>query len=100
MSLLFIGGEPLLEFPLMRQAVEYIEDAPARHLRVHYEIVTNGTLLRDEQTAFLAEHDFDVQFSFDGVPAAQDLRGAGTFAVLDASSIDSVWTIRRSSPAS
>jgi sulfatase maturation enzyme AslB (radical SAM superfamily) len=81
--MLFIGGEPLLEFPLIRRAVEYIESARKRDLTVRYNIVTNGTLLREEQAAFLVEHDFEVQLSFDGVPSAQDLRGPGTFAVLD-----------------
>src|SRR5688572_4383421 len=75
--MLFIGGEPLLEFPLIRRAVEYIEAARPRHLTVRYDIITNGTLLREEQTAFLVDHDFAVQLSFDGVPPAQDLRGRG-----------------------
>lgn len=82
--MLFIGGEPLLEFPLIRRAVEYIEAARPREQTVRYNIVTNGTLLREEQAAFLVEHGFDVQLSFDGVPSAQDLRGPGTFAILDA----------------
>jgi sulfatase maturation enzyme AslB (radical SAM superfamily) len=81
--MLFIGGEPLLEFPLIRQAVAYIEAARPPHQTVRYQVVTNGTLLREEQVLFLIEHDFEVQLSFDGVPAAQDLRGRGTFAVLD-----------------
>jgi len=81
--MLFIGGEPLLEFPLIRRAVDYIEAARPPHLTVRYQVVTNGTLLREEQARFLVEHDFEVQLSFDGVPAAQDLRGPGTFAVLD-----------------
>jgi sulfatase maturation enzyme AslB (radical SAM superfamily) len=81
--LLFIGGEPLAEFPMIQAAVAYIEERRPPALRVHYDLVTNGTLLGEEQARFLAEHDFDVQLSFDGVPAAQDLRGKGTFAVLD-----------------
>lgn len=81
--LLFLGGEPLLEFPLIQRAVEYVDARRPPGLRVRYDLTTNGTLLRDEQAAFLADHDFDVQVSFDGVPAAQSLRGAGTFAVLD-----------------
>lgn len=81
--MLFIGGEPLLEFPLIRRAVAYVEQARPRGMTVRYHIVTNGTLLREEQAEFLAEHDFKVGLSFDGVPAAQDLRGRGTFAVLD-----------------
>jgi sulfatase maturation enzyme AslB (radical SAM superfamily) len=81
--MLFIGGEPLLEFPLIRRAVEYIEARRPGRLAVHYDIITNGTLLREEQADFLVRHDFEVQLSFDGVPSAQDLRGRGTFAVLD-----------------
>lgn len=81
--MLFIGGEPLLEFPLIRQAVQYVRTMRRRRLDVRYSLVTNGTLLREEQAAFLAEHEFEVQLSFDGLPAAQDLRGPGTFAVLD-----------------
>jgi sulfatase maturation enzyme AslB (radical SAM superfamily) len=81
--LLFLGGEPLLEFPLIRRAVEYVDAARPRRLRVHYDLITNGTLLGEEQAAFLEEHDFEVQLSFDGVAPAQRLRGHSTFAVLD-----------------
>jgi uncharacterized protein len=81
--MLFIGGEPLLEFPLIQRAVEYIEASRAPGRSVRYNLVTNGTLLREEQAAFLVGHDFEVQLSFDGVPSAQDLRGPGTFAILD-----------------
>jgi sulfatase maturation enzyme AslB (radical SAM superfamily) len=81
--LLFIGGEPLLEFELIRRGVAYAAEARPPGLKVRYAIVTNGTLVREEQASFLAEHDFDAQLSFDGVPAAQSLRGDGTFAVLD-----------------
>ena len=81
--LLFLGGEPLLEFPLIQRAVDYVDSRRPRQLRVRYDLTTNGTLLRDEHAAFLADHDFAVQLSFDGVAAAQSLRGAGTFGVLD-----------------
>jgi hypothetical protein len=51
---------------------------------VTFSIVTNGTLLGEEEAQLLAAHDFDTYLSFDGVAAAQDLRGPGTFPVLDA----------------
>jgi len=82
-EVLFIGGEPLLEFSLLRRGVAYVEKARPRRMNVQYDIITNGMLLADEHVDFFVEHDFDVQISFDGVPAAQDLRGKGTFAVLD-----------------
>ena len=81
--LLFVGGEPLLEFPLIERAVAYVEQVRRPDLTVRYDLITNGTLLREEQALFLVEHDFEVQLSFDGIPAAQDLRGKGTFDVLD-----------------
>jgi sulfatase maturation enzyme AslB (radical SAM superfamily) len=82
-TILFYGGEPLLEFPLIRRAVALVRDTSPPGKKVGYSIITNGTLLDDERCEFLAEHDFDTQLSFDGVPEAQDVRGKGTFAVLD-----------------
>jgi len=51
---------------------------------VQYAMSTNGLLVDDDVAAFLAEHRFDTQLSFDGVAAAQDERGHGTHAELDA----------------
>ena len=82
-TLIFYGGEPLLAFPLMRQAVEHVEATRSPRTRVHYETSTNGTLLDGERTAFLERHRVQTQVSFDGLPAAQDLRQPGTFRRLD-----------------
>jgi sulfatase maturation enzyme AslB (radical SAM superfamily) len=79
----FTGGEPLLEFPSLRWAVEHAEAArPARKLR--FGLSTNGLLLDDERADFLAAHRISTQISFDGLPVAQDQRGPGTFGRLDA----------------
>jgi sulfatase maturation enzyme AslB (radical SAM superfamily) len=83
LAIAFCGGEPLLEFPLMRRAVEYIEKARPPLAAVLYHVSTNGTLLTEEIAGFLEEHDFRMQLSFDGVAAAQNLRGRGTFRALD-----------------
>ena len=92
--LLFTGGEPLLEFGLLRRAVDHVEAVLRPRAQVRYEIVTNGTRLDDERAAFLAGHHFSTQLGFDGVPAAQDLRGPGTFAALDAR-LDELRTTHR-----
>jgi sulfatase maturation enzyme AslB (radical SAM superfamily) len=81
---LFTGGEPLLEFDLIDRAVRYARAVAAPGLRIRYEIVTNGTRLGDLEAAFLSTHDFEVQLGFDGVAAAQNLRGRVTFHKLDA----------------
>lgn len=82
-ELTFYGGEPLLEFDLMRRLVEYVESARRRDERVKYWVVTNGTLITDEVSDFLAAHEFKLLLSFDGVREAQDFRGGGTFETLD-----------------
>jgi sulfatase maturation enzyme AslB (radical SAM superfamily) len=84
LRLLFTGGEPLLEFDLLRRAVDRVESIRPPGLQVRYELVTNGTRLGDPEAVFLAAHGFAVQIGFDGVPAAQDVRAPGTAAVIDA----------------
>ena len=80
----FMGGEPLLELPLMRRAVEYVGERRRAGKRVVYAISTNGTLVDEEAAQFLAAHEFETQLSFDGVPEAQNLRGRDTYPKLDA----------------
>ncbi len=84
LELVFSGGEPLLEAATLRRAVDLVgRDAPPGR-RVRFTLFTNGTLVDDEVAGFLERHDFRVQLSFDGIPAAQDFRGIGTWRRLDA----------------
>lgn len=75
----FYGGEPLLEFDLIRRAVEHVEGLPTRPPRnIRFSLTTNGSLLSEEILRFLAEHEFSLVLSFDGL--AQDLsRKKGSF---------------------
>lgn len=83
-EIVFSGGEPLLELPLLQRAVAYASARRAPGTPPQYVLLTNGMLLDDRAIGFLAGHDFDVQLSLDGVPSVQEQRAAGTFAVLDA----------------
>jgi sulfatase maturation enzyme AslB (radical SAM superfamily) len=82
-EIMFLGGEPFLEFPMMRRAVEYVERNRPEEKCVTFSVGTNGTLLTDEILAFLEKHRFNLQLSFDGIDKAQDLRGRETFVILD-----------------
>ena len=82
-NFVFLGGEPLLRFSLIRQAVEYVEARCRPGRRVNFRVSTNGILLRPEITSFLEQHRVEVQLSFDGILSAQDLRAKGTFPTLD-----------------
>lgn len=83
MKLEFLGGEPLLELESMRRAVRYLERRTPSRRRFRYATITNGTLLNEAAGDFLVAHAFDVSLSFDGVPAAQDLRQPGSSDRLD-----------------
>lgn len=84
--LVFSGGEPLLNWPVVRDCILYCEEQAARHGGpVHYLVKTNGVLLGDEEVEFLAGHRVVVQVSVDGPPAVHDalrpnLAGRGSHA--------------------
>lgn len=81
--LVFYGGEPLLQFSLIRRAVHYAERVKPAGLSVRYGIITNGTLIDEATAEFLARHRVSTRLSFDGVHEVQALRGERTFEVLD-----------------
>jgi sulfatase maturation enzyme AslB (radical SAM superfamily) len=82
--LLLTGGEPLLEFTLVRQTVEHVRRTTPRGRRASLHLLTNGTRLGEEEAAFLAKHRVFLQISFDGVEPAQRLRGGWTSSALEA----------------
>lgn len=78
----FTGGEPLLAFATLRRTVSFVEQRIGAG-RVRWRLLTNGLLLDDASLSFLGAHRFIINLSFDGVPAAQALRGPATYARLD-----------------
>jgi len=82
-NVIFSGGEPLLEFPLLRKAVEYVEATKPGSRQCEYTLQTNGTLITPEVADYLAARRVETFLSFDGVLPAQDLRARGTYAGLD-----------------
>lgn len=63
----FFGGEPLLNFKLIKEVVKYCkmrEKETGRQFR--YSITTNGTLIDEEIENFLKDNKFVIQISIDG----------------------------------
>jgi len=82
-SLAFYGGEPLLEFDLIKQCVEYAK-GKVEGKTVAFVLTTNGTLLSDSVVDFLAENDFGLNISLDGSKEEHDrnrkfVNGEGSF---------------------
>ncbi|MEM6839506.1 MAG: radical SAM protein [Cyanobacteria bacterium P01_D01_bin.6] len=84
-NLAFMGGEPLINRPLVRSATQLaMALAKERQVKVGFGITTNGTLLMVEDSEFFERYGFAVTVSLDGVGATHDrLRpfkgGAGSY---------------------
>lgn len=82
----FYGGEPLLEFDLIKQCVAYVkEKVEGKH--VLFNMTTNGTLLTDEIEDFLVKNDFSLMISLDGSEKEHDVNrrfrdGRGSFSTI------------------
>lgn len=83
----FYGGEPLLEFALIKRLVAYVKENFGAK-QVLFTITTNGTLFNDEIDTFLQQHDFNVLVSLDGPEEVHDRNrvfcstGKGTFSTI------------------
>lgn len=72
-SLTFFGGETLLNFETIRDAVLYAEERAVEcGKRLGFALTTNATLLEDEIIDFLVAHRFGVNVSIDGGAKDQD----------------------------
>lgn len=58
---MFFCGEPLLEFELIKQIVNYVESETPSNIKKEYLITTNGTLVNEEIQKFLAEKNLLLQ---------------------------------------
>lgn len=81
--LTFYGGEPFLNFPVIRKSVEYAREL-FQGKGLLFQVTTNGTVVTDEVIDFLVSNRFDVMFSIDGPASIHDVNrkmktGAGSF---------------------
>lgn len=83
-ALSFYGGEPLVNFPLMKKCIEYARSAYP-NVDLSYSFTTNLTLLTPEMVDYFKTlEDIDIMCSLDGPKAMHDkyrvdINGEGTF---------------------
>jgi uncharacterized protein len=91
-NLVFFGGEPLSNLPLIRQVVEHAKTRFASAgKRVNFTMTTNATLLTEEIIDWLDANRFGLTVSIDGPRRLHDLRrrtvgGKGTYDTVVAKS--------------
>ena len=87
-NVVFFGGEPLSNMPLIRQVVDYTEGRVAELGKdVDFTLTTNATLLTEEIADWLNAHRFGLTVSMDGPRALHDknrktVGGRGTYDVV------------------
>lgn len=70
-QLSFYGGEPLMNFPIIKKAVQYAEKV-FKLKSVNYNMTINGSLLNESIVRFLAKNRFHLTISLDGTREIQN----------------------------
>ncbi|CAM4124557.1 quinohemoprotein amine dehydrogenase maturation protein [Vreelandella rituensis] len=87
-NVVFFGGEPLSNMPLIREVVAYCEKRFAQlDATVDFTMTTNATLLTEKLVDWFNEHRFGLTISMDGPKAMHDknritVGGQGTYDVV------------------
>ena len=68
-TLQFSGGEPLLEYDLLKAIVSYIKN---KDIDVRFQLQTNGTLLTEEMARYFKREKIGIGVSLDGMPEVND----------------------------
>ena len=84
----FFGGEPLMNFEVVRQIVEYARSLEQEHNKLfRFTITTNGMLLDDAKIDYINKEMSNVVLSIDGRRGVNDkmrpcINGAGSYDII------------------
>lgn len=98
-SIGFYGGEPLLEFDLIKEIIEYANEK-FKGKDLHFNITTNGLFLNLNRAKFLYDNRVDIVLSLDGPKTIQNKYRKfpngkdGTFDIIK----DNIANIKREIP--
>lgn len=63
----FFGGEPLMNWDVVKQTVEYVESIQEKHGKIFkLTLTTNGVLLTQDKIDYVNEHNLSLVLSIDG----------------------------------
>ncbi len=84
----FFGGEPLMNFDVVKQIVEYARSLEKQHNKLfRFTITTNGLLLDDDKIDYINKEMYNVVLSIDGRREVNDrvrkcVNGAGSYDII------------------
>jgi len=88
----FIGGEPLLEFEMIKEIIRYTDNKKPRYKYIFFA-TTNGTVLNAEMKQWLLEHKrhFYLGLSLDGAKDTHDHNRSNSFDLIDIDFFRNTW---------
>ena len=83
LNISFYGGEPLLNFSLIKKVINYVNKKYPNE-DIYYNLTTNGSLINNEHINFFINHMIHILLSLDGPKHINDkyridINGKGTF---------------------
>ena len=89
----FMGGEPLLEFPLIKECAEWLWSTPITDKQMMLFAPTNGTLLTNDMKEWFAKNKDRIHLglSFDGDMAMQNANRSSSFHNVDLDFFVKTW---------
>lgn len=89
----FMGGEPLLQFPLIREVSEWLWNQTWALPLAQVFAPTNGTLLNDDMRLWFSSHKDRIclGLSFDGNQVMQDVNRSDSYSSIDLAFFANTW---------
>lgn len=82
-SIDFCGGEPLLEFELIKKVFEYTITSGPWKKKYRFSLGTNGTIMTEEMKEWFIKHScFQMSISLDGTKEVHDYNRSGSYNAL------------------
>lgn len=73
-DLVFFGGEPMLNFSLIKDIVEYVENIERNDsIKTTFRMTTNASLISEDIAKYFQSHNFEISVSMDGDRHSHDL---------------------------
>lgn len=89
----FMGGEPLLQFPLIREVSHWLWNQTWPLPLAQVFVPTNGTLLNNEMKQWFGSHNHQIclGLSFDGNQIMQNINRSDSFSSIDLDYFAKTW---------
>jgi uncharacterized protein len=89
--ILFYGGEPFLNFPLMKDVVDY---GNQNGLNIKYTTITNGTIMNTTIQEFIYKYFFALQLSLDGPKEINDMQRFGSVESVHDQALETIGQLK------